>query len=268
LAAKGSIESPASVPYSQVTIVGNQFMACQERLRMNHFSSIRFRSGRFSAAALLLWTAAFCATGVQSEDRSPQEKTPEKAQDKSKSGSEGKPARSQGPEYTGDGQLKLPVGFESWVFVGANLGIEYREDNSKDPPAAKNSDDKLKGANFHNVYIDPDAFEHFVKTGKFPDKTMLVLDIYKAEAGEPRNIVSQGLFPGKQKEIAVAVKNSARPDGSKTDWAYYDFPLGQKTAKAFPDKACYDCHLQHADRDNVWVQFYPILKARQPKQPD
>ena len=31
-------------------------------------------------------------------------------------------------------------------------------------------------------------------------------------------------------------------------------------AKAFPNKACYDCHLEHADDDNVWVQFYPTLR--------
>jgi hypothetical protein len=36
--------------------------------------------------------------------------------------------RSQGqsstaPQYTSDGQLKTPVGFETWVFVGSNLGL-------------------------------------------------------------------------------------------------------------------------------------------------
>jgi hypothetical protein len=205
--------------------------------------------------ALLLAATALCVHGVQSEERSPQEK--------SKSVEEGdKAARRHDPEYTDSGELKLPSGFQTWVFVGSNLGLEYREDAPQDATARKNRDDKLKAANFHNVYINPEAFDHFVKTGKFPDKTVLVLDVYKAEEGEPRSVVSQGLFPGKQKEIAVAVKNSTRPDGSQTDWAYYDFPPGQKTAKAFPDKACHDCHLQHADRDNVWVQFYPTLRAR------
>ncbi len=222
---------------------------------MNRVTSIQSQCGRFMVVPLLLATAAFCAQGVQSEERSPQERSKAAADDKA--------ARRHDPEYTDKGELKLPGDFQTWVFVGSNLGLEYREDGTKDAADPKNRDDKLKAANFHNVYINPEAFDHFVKTGKFPDKTMLVLDIYKAEEGEPRSVVSQGLFPGKQKEIAVAVKNSARPDGSKTDWAYYDFPLGQKTAKAFPDKACYDCHLQHADRDNVWVQFYPTLRAKQ-----
>ena len=75
------------------------------------------------------------------------------------------------------------------------------------------------------------------------------------------SVVSEGLFPGKQTGIALAVKNSARPDGSKTDWAYYDFPAKAATAKAFADKACYQCHAEHASDDHVWVQFYPTLRG-------
>jgi hypothetical protein len=167
------------------------------------------------------------------------------------------------PQYTDSGELKLPENFDTWVFVGSNLGIEYRDGSAPAAPE-KNTESTLKGANFHNVYIDPEAFEHFKKTGEFPDKTMLILDVFKAEEGEPKSVVSRGLFPGKHQEVAVAVKNEAKPGGVKANWAYYDFPPGQKTAKAFPEKACYDCHLEHAKTDNVWVQFYPTLRAIKP----
>ena len=100
-----------------------------------------------------------------------------------------------------------------------------------------------------------------MRTGKFPDKTMLVMDVYEAKEKEPRNIVAKGFFPANQLHIEIAVKNSQRPDGSKTDWAYYAFPTNQPTAKAFPDSACYQCHLKHADADNVWIQFYPTLRG-------
>lgn len=164
------------------------------------------------------------------------------------------------PEYDDLGNLKRPVSYQTWVFVGANLGVEYRDDTLPPAPADKAPPKNPKIGNFHNVYINPEAFEVYAKTGKFPDKTILVLDIYKANAGEPKNIVSEGLFPGEPLGVAVAVKNRNRPDGSKIDWAYYDFGLDQKTAKAFPDKKCYDCHVQHADDDNVWIQFYPTLR--------
>jgi hypothetical protein len=171
------------------------------------------------------------------------------------------------PQYTDKGELKLPADFETWVFVGANMGLEYREAAAKEAPPEKESGKHVKIGNFHNVYINPEAYTHYAKTGTFPEPTILVLDIFQAEQGEPNSIVSEGLFPGEHKDIAVAVKNSARPDGAKTDWAYYDFPKGQTTAKAFPNKACYDCHLEHADDDNVWSQFYPTLrKHRQGKE--
>ena len=36
-----------------------------------------------------------------------------------------KPApRTAGPEYNAQGELKLPADFETWVFVGSNLGLE------------------------------------------------------------------------------------------------------------------------------------------------
>jgi hypothetical protein len=178
-----------------------------------------------------------------------------------KSGGTAPPA-AIGPQYNEAGELKRPAGFETWVFVGSNLGIEYGEDAKKERPVEKKEAAKpAKGANFHNVYINPEAYAHYARTGKFPQKTVLVLDIFKAEEREPGKIVSEGLFPGAHAGLAVAVKNSARPDGSQTDWAYYDFGLEGKTARAFLDKACYDCHLNHADDDNVWVQFYPTLRT-------
>ena len=31
------------------------------------------------------------------------------------------------PQYTADGKmLQLPAGFETWVFVGSNLGLAYK----------------------------------------------------------------------------------------------------------------------------------------------
>ncbi len=175
----------------------------------------------------------------------------------------GEPARSAtGPQYNEAGELKRPAGFETWVFVGSNLGLEYGDAAVKEKPAQKEEKSRPgRGANFHNVYVNPEAYAEYVKTGKFPQKTVLVLDIFKAEEREPGKIVSEGLFPGEHTGMAAAVKNNARPDGSQTDWAYYDFGLEGQTARAFPDKACYDCHLNHADDDNVWVQFYPTLRA-------
>jgi hypothetical protein len=163
-----------------------------------------------------------------------------------------------GPSYNEKGELKRPADYRRWVFVGSNLGLDYRKEISETSQPGK-AQRKLPG-DFHNVYINPEAYEHYKRTGRFPDGTMLVMDVYEAKEKEPRRIVTHGFFPGNQLHMEMAVKNSRRPDGSKTDWAYYAFPMNQSTAKAFPDSACYQCHLRHAEDDNVWVQFYPSLR--------
>ena len=52
-------------------------------------------------------------------------------------------------------------------------------------------------------------------------------------------------------------------------WAYFNF-IGSKApplpqAKPFPKEACWNCHNQHAAADNVFVQFYPVLREAKPK---
>lgn len=170
--------------------------------------------------------------------------------------------RTTAPEYDAKGRLKLPTDYRTWVFVGSNLGLGYRKDAAETTRREQQRHRDSKAGDFHNIYINPEAYEHYLKTKKFPEKTVLVMDVYESKEKEPQNIVSRGYFPGKQLEVEVAVKNSNRPDGSKTDWAYYVFedPAKPNPAKAFDDKCCYQCHKDHADDDNVWVQFYPILR--------
>ena len=173
---------------------------------------------------------------------------------------EAKTKTTAGPQYTEKGELKRPIDYRTWVFVGANIGLQYRKEAPETTNREKERHKDSKIGDFHNVYINPEAYQHYARTGKFPDKTMLVMDVYAAKQREPQNIVTKGFYPAEQLQIEVAVKNSKRPDGAKTDWAYYAFPQNQATAKAFADSACYQCHRKHADDDNVWVQFYPTLR--------
>jgi len=170
------------------------------------------------------------------------------------------------PKYTKDGELSRPVGYRTWILCGSDLGIAYGADSAlakREEARAKYDDSPL----FHNVYIDRAAYTTYAKTKKFPDKTVLVLELFESKQKEPHHIVSRGHYEGRRVGLEVAVKNSARPDGSKTPWAYYSFtnpkdPGGppMATAKAHDDSTCYECHREHADRDNVWVQFYPTLR--------
>jgi hypothetical protein len=172
------------------------------------------------------------------------------------------------PQYTADGQLKVPVGFETWVFVGSNLGLAYKDEL---PVTTRVEATRASQRQFHNIYINPEAYAYFLANKEFPDKTVLVMDVFAAADREPKNVLKAGFYNGKQIGMQVAVKNLHRPDGSATPWAYYTLwnPLDPQdtlhpSAAAHDDTECYDCHKAHASKDNVWVQFYPTLRKLLP----
>jgi Cytochrome P460 len=151
------------------------------------------------------------------------------------------------PQYDSSGALIRPQHFETWVFVGSSTGLTY------EPGLAP------RGAGeFHDVYIRPESYAEFARTGKFPEKTVLVLALYPPE--DKVAPARAGYFEGDLEGMASAVKDHERfPDG----WAYFNFGAGgrlKETATANPKQTCFSCHQQHAADDNVFVQFYPILR--------
>jgi hypothetical protein len=175
------------------------------------------------------------------------------------------PVKSQSgtaPTYAPNGELLAPVGFETWVFVGSNLGLAYRQGQ---PAMTALEARRAEAPQFHNVYISPEAYAAFRATGEFPVPTVLVMEKFAAADKEPRGIVAGGVFNGDRVGVEVAVKNLPRPDHSMTAWAYYDLtdpsdPSKLRPSPAFADADCESCHRQHASKDNVWVQFYPTLR--------
>ena len=159
-------------------------------------------------------------------------------------GSDGEMAQ---PRFAGGNQLIRPAGYRQWVFVGSSLGMSY--DNGQGETAPE----------FHNIYLQPQAYRQFGETGKFPDKTVLVMEIVSSEGNASIN--KRGRFEDRFLGIEAAVKDETRfPE----KWAYFSFigpngePLAQ--AKPFPKEACWKCHNQHGAVDNVFVQFYPVLR--------
>ena len=151
------------------------------------------------------------------------------------------------PAYDASGALLRPQGYRSWVFVGASLGLSYSEGSHETGPGE-----------FHHVYLRPESYEAFRRTGRFPDKTMLVLELH--EAAQKVAPSRHGLFEGRRVALEAAVKDVERfPDG----WAYFSFGDGSRpAATALPRSQCFDCHRQHAASDNVFVQFYPVLRDK------
>ena len=175
--------------------------------------------------------------------------------------------RGDEPRYAPSGELLLPNGFETWVFVGSNLGLSY----TPEAAAAASAPPPRGGRQqFHNVSINKAAYDYFLANDRFPEGTILVMQVFEAADKEPKGVLASGVFNGRRVGLDVAVKNASRPDGKTTPWAYYNFtdPSDRSkvlaSAAAFPDEACANCHQRHASIDNVWVQFYPALRDKAP----
>jgi hypothetical protein len=152
------------------------------------------------------------------------------------------------PKYAPEGnRLIRPEGYREWMFVGSNLGMGYKDGQpDKDPK-------------FHNIYIQREAYRTYVETGRFPDKTMLVMEV--VSRGTNASINKKGQFADKYLGIEVALKDETR---FSEKWAYFNFitadGTGLKEAKPFAKDACWSCHNEHGQVDNVFVQFYPVLR--------
>jgi hypothetical protein len=154
------------------------------------------------------------------------------------------PARSSGPEYTSDEQLKLPENYRQWVYLTTGFDMSYTANSMA-----------MDHHMFDNVFVSPESYNAFLQTGTWPDKTMLVLEVRKAEG--KGSINQKGNFQGTEvMGLEVHVKDEARFSGK---WAFFGFD-GVKTAKMVPTTAqCYVCHSEHAAVDTTFVQFYPTL---------
>jgi hypothetical protein len=153
---------------------------------------------------------------------------------------------SQGPEFTSDNQLVLPANYREWVFLSSGLGMTYG------PVADANRE---RGPMFDNVFVNPAAYQSFLQNGKWPEKTMFVLEV-RASIGKG-SINNGGHYQGDVVAVESEIKDTARVSGS--GWAFYAF--GQsKTGKMLPKTAaCYTCHAEKGAADNTFVQFYPTL---------
>jgi hypothetical protein len=155
------------------------------------------------------------------------------------------------PRYDASRNLLLPDGYREWVLVGSSLGLSYSE-----APQTHQM--------FNTTLMEPTAYRHFVRTGEFREGTMFALILQGV--GTNATPARQGQFATNVHAVEMAVKDTSRvPEG----WAYYGFggPMsgGYRSAAAPQPKAsCYDCHVKHAARDHVFLQFYGLLNEAAP----
>ena len=93
---------------------------------------------------------------------------------------------------------------------------------------------------FHSVYIDPESWAHWKKTGEFREGTMFAKEL--TLVGDTAATSGVGFFNGELQGFEIAHKDSKMYSKETGGWAYYTFghkpePYANSTA-AMPAAAC------------------------------
>ena len=173
--------------------------------------------------------------------------------------------------FNADGAVQVPTGFRKWVFVGAPLTPEGLNNGKYNCDASGMNCTKSNFPEYHHVYIEEKNVDAYLKTGDFPDGTVIVKELTRvlnptfpdSSRKEPSG---RGYFNGAYNGIDMSIKDSKR--FAKTNgWGFFTFghhPLPyEKTATERPASECAGCHIANAAAtDMTYIQFYPLLRDK------
>lgn len=153
------------------------------------------------------------------------------------------PANEPAAHFDAEGRLLPPTDYREWIHLTSGFDMSYNP---------------TMGMGHHmldNVYVDPASYRAFLRTGTWPDRTVLVLE--GREAVQKGSINQSGYYQsGPVMGLEAHVRDDARFPGR---WAFYAFD-GSKPVRPLPSTAaCYECHAKHGAVDTTFVQFYPTL---------
>jgi hypothetical protein len=173
--------------------------------------------------------------------------------------------------FNADGTVQVPTGFRKWVFVGAPLTPEGLNDGKYNCNAGGTNCTKSNFPEYHHVYIEQKNVDAYLKTGEFPEGTVIVKELTRvlnptfpdSSRKEPSG---RGYFNGVYNGIDMSIKDSKR-FAQTNGWGFFTFghhPMPyEKTSAERPVTECAGCHLQNvAATDMTWIQFYPLLRDK------
>ena len=141
----------------------------------------------------------------------------------------------------GKDQMAVPADYRQWVFLTSSLDLNY---NTAAAPGHHMLD---------NVFVDPAGYQTFLKTGTWPDKTVMIKENRMAESAG--TLSKAGQFQTGVMNLEIHVK-----DGFPGKWAFFVSSDGKAAGRLMPQSAsCYSCHQDHGAVDTTFVQFYPTL---------
>jgi len=155
-------------------------------------------------------------------------------------------------EVDASGKLVRPTGYREWVFAGT--------------PVTPNDMNNGKAAfpEVHSVYIHPNAWNQWKRTGHFPDGTILVKELISV--GSKQAASGAGYFMGEFIGLEAAVKSAKDFPDEPGNWGYFSFSSPDHrtllpSAAPQATETCNSCHQTAAKDDWVFTQHYPVMRA-------
>ena len=139
--------------------------------------------------------------------------------------------------------MAVPANYREWVFLTSSLDLNYA---SEAAPGQHMLD---------NVFVNPQAYQVFLQTGAWPDKTVLIKENRMAESAG--TLSKAGQFQTGVMNLEIHIKDETRFAGK---WAFFVSRDGKADGTLMPQSAsCYSCHQDHGASDTTFLQFYPTL---------
>ena len=159
-----------------------------------------------------------------------------------------------------DGQREAVVDAQGNLHVPSNYRTAYEFLGTW----AIAADKGLGSSEFHIVYATPGTTAAYHASGRFPDGTVLIKEVY----GTATSPMTTGTVSHAQTQkgwfVMVRDTQNSHPGnllwGDGWGWAWFDAGTPTKTTSTSYKKDCLSCHVPAQETDWVYTSGYPALK--------
>lgn len=144
-------------------------------------------------------------------------------------------------QYNEDGSMNRPEGYRRWVTVGSTV-LPKGEINIIDKKPAKSAEEL-------QVFVEPAAFDIYMKTGVWPDGTRIVKEFIALKDPDEHNVTVQDYYTG----LSMLVKDSKKFPAEGGHLGYFSFghqrqPYLSKSP-VMARENCSKCHEEGASKE-------------------
>jgi Cytochrome P460 len=149
-----------------------------------------------------------------------------------------------------NGNLRVPVDYRTaYQFLGSWAVATDQGQGSKE---------------IHVVYASPGTISAYRKSGRFPDGSVLVKEVFEATTGAMTTGNVSHVKILKCWFVMMKDSKNSHPDnklwGDGWGWSWFDAAAPSKTTSTNYKVDCQACHVPARASDWIYVQGYPALK--------